>query len=243
LDPGVQGQSGKETEKLGGFQMRRVVVLALLALALPIAASAGTIDITNDFGSITISDMLGTLGMGTIGSTTIASHESQLRSFDGITAVSPHALGYVNFVTGVLLSGSVSGGGTFSAAGSEFDVLGIGAWAHTFTGCGSCKNPIALFTGTFVGPIDWTFAGKGPLPGELDFVLSGEIAGTLFGGRYVTGTTTQNFDSYHDQLFQGIGHINVGTSQLTVPEPGTLGLLGTGLVGIAGLFRRKLIRS
>jgi len=45
------------------------------------------------------------------------------------------------------------------------------------------------------------------------------------------------------QLAQGVGHIRVGTTNLTAPEPGTLGLLGTGLLGIAGMFRRKLIRK
>jgi hypothetical protein len=33
-----------------------------------------------------------------------------------------------------------------------------------------------------------------------------------------------------------------GTLNLLTPEPGTLGLMGTGLLGLAGLLRRKLLR-
>ncbi len=212
--------------------MRRVVVLALLALALPIAASAGTIDITDQFGSISISAASG-----------IVSTQSHLEMFDGVTPALPtHSLGFVNFSTGALLTGSIFAGGTFAGgAASSFDVLGMGAWAKTMTGCSSCTNPVSLFAGSFVGPVDWTLTSVSH--GIRYYTLTGEIAGLLYGGRWVTGTTTQDFSTTGAQLSQGIGHISMGSSGLTVPEPGTLGLLGTGLVGIAGLFRRKLIGS
>jgi hypothetical protein len=41
--------------------------------------------------------------------------------------------------------------------------------------------------------------------------------------------------------FSGPAQIASGDIGLVVPEPGTLALFGTGLVGLAGLLRRKLI--
>src|ERR1700675_2359058 len=139
--------------------MRRVVVLALLALALPIAAWADNIDLTNQFGTISISNA----GISSIG--------SQLKSYNGITATAGHSLGSVSFTTGALLTGSIAGG-----ASSSFIVTGKGNF-------GQPKG--AIFTGSFVGPVTWTVVSH--VGQTYTFQLSGTISGTLWDGRSATG--------------------------------------------------------
>jgi len=200
--------------------MRRVLVLALLALALPMAAWADGIDIVNKLGTISIS------------AAGITSTGSQLKQFNGVVAATGHSLGTVSFSTGALLSGSIQTGGTFSDIGSSFVITGKGP---------QVPHKGTIFSGAFVGPVSWTLVSQNGQ--TLTYELSGTIQGTLWNGRFVTGTTTQTIISTNGQLRLGIGHIRVGNSHFLTPEPGTLGLLGTGLVAIAGMLRRKFAAS
>lgn len=199
--------------------MRRVLFLALLALALPMAAWANGIDLINTRGTISISNA------------GISSKGSQLQSFNGVQADPGHTLGSVSFSTGALLTGSIQAGGTFSDAGSSFVVIGKGP---------KVPHKGTIFSGAFTGPVSWTLTSKSGQ--SLTYTLSGNISGTLYNGHFVTGTTTQKIVTTTGQLRQGIGHITGGDTHLGgAPEPGTLGLLGTGLVAIGGMLRRKMI--
>lgn len=184
---------------------RLAVVLALLAL--PMAALA-QLSVTNQYGGITISGMTGTDGAGTIGASTITSSQSELTSFASFTSAKGADLGRVNFTTGTLATGSVSGGGTFADGGS-FIIIGQGEWE---AGLGGPKGKTTLFSGSFVGPIDWTLVSH--VGQQYTYNLTGNIEGTLFNGASFTGTTSQTIYAYNGQLLQGTAHISVGTSEL-----------------------------
>jgi hypothetical protein len=197
--------------------MKAALLLVVLALASPLTAFADGIVITNQLGTIAISNA----GITSIG--------SQLTSFNGIKALPGHSLGSVSFSTGALTSGSIAAGGTFSSSGSTFNV----------TGSGKGLPHGAIFTGSFTGPITWTLTSK--VGATLTYTLSGTISGMLYTGRMVSGTTTQTIYSTSGQLSQGIGHIRAGGTTFTVAEPNTLSMLGAGLAAMAGMFRRKLV--
>jgi hypothetical protein len=191
----------------------------MVSLTLPVAAWADGIDLFNKFGTIAISNA------------GITSKGSQLSQFNGIAP--GHSLGTVSFATGALLTGSIQTSATFSSVGSFFKVVGIGNF-------GQPKGTI--FSGAFVGPISWTLLSQSGA--SLIFQLSGALSGQLANGHMVSGTTTQLFHTTTAQLAKGIVHITSGQTHLTAaPEPGTLGLLGLGLLGVAGKARRKFVSS
>ena len=117
-----------------------------------------------------------------------------------------------------------AGGSTAGFVGSVFAITGVDQTVHTAT----------IFAGSFVGPVTWPLSSA-PGSKDLTYTIGGTFLDQSYADRWVKGTIAQEVDTAVGQP----GHMHVDRISLAVAEPGILGLLGTGLVGIAGLLRRK----
>jgi hypothetical protein len=57
-----------------------------------------------------------------------------------------------------------------------------------------------------------------------------------------SGSTSFNFGIVDGALTRGTAGVNFEGQLSPIPEPGTLGMLGSGLIGLAGMARRRLKR-
>ena len=205
--------------------MKQIVWLLLLALALPVAGFANSVDFTNSGGTLSGNNS----GLSLSGSTLIAINGPPLGLITG-------DFGSVTFSTGALSSGSLQMGGAFAAGGS---------FVITGNGTDGIPNGV-IFSGTFSGPVTWTLITLSN--GTHNYALTGELSGTWFTGQTVYGATVQLIVNTGKSLFNGSatlssGNTNIngnGLREIVTPEPGSISLLGTGLIGLACMLRRKL---
>jgi len=141
------------------------------------------------------------------------------------------------------LGGTLAGITLYVNAGSDTDLVQIGVGPGYFTGTYSFSATVTILaSGTF---IDTSAAGIHLNPGD-PFVIDVtggpgccNLAGSI--NAYPGGDLYLNVGGNVEDYTQLFGYsMAFQTYMNTIPEPGSLLLLGSGVAGLAGLLRRKV---
>jgi hypothetical protein len=207
----------------------RLLAVVALSLSVPILAHANSINFSNSGGTIAFNSGTGAFSLTGSGTT-----------FEGSTGY------FLGFSTQGPFSGTLGMGCT--TAGEKCGSWGAGG-TFTITEKGVSG---AIFSGTFSGPVSWTSEGCNAKE-NCEYQLQGAISGTYSpdgknGPSYqiTLGSTTQidltttgtgPYMGVKGTLKDELGSTNMVTP---IPEPGSLGLMGTGLIGLAFTLKRKV---
>ena len=135
--------------------------------------------------------------------------------------------------TVIILAASAAGSPTGSVNGVSF-VSSLGAFEGASTGAITSSLQGLGFCGSTCN-LSYGYAVLGTLgSGAMTITASGVAAGTVFYAELV------NSDGKIVYITPNSEAAILGHSTSTVPEPGSLMLMGTGLIGIATQIRRKL---
>ena len=206
--------------------MKRVLWMALLTLALPLAAFAGDVDFSSQSGTLT-----GNSSMMTLSATETINSIKGL----GSSTVMGSDLATIAFTTGTLTQvgtssvWNIASGGSFTVT-ADTNLPGVASGTTIFSGQFSCSA---------TNPCTWTLEGN--VNGTNVYFLSGHVSGTWYNGTTVQGFTINTVLNSGQGIFDGgTGSIVSSDATFLTPEPGSLMLMGTGLVGLGGALRRKL---